>query len=167
MDKRAETACFTGHRIMKMASGEVRSRLSELLDMLIAKGVIYYGCGGALGFDTLAAEVVIEKKRVNPKVKLILVLPCQNQDAKWLPEQRARYSYIKTQADKIVYTSDTYYDGCMLKRNRHLVNNSGICVSLLERNSGGTYYTVRYAMENNLKIYNIMDKRYLEPLEYE
>ena len=68
MDKKAETACFTGHREMKMATAEIKCRLSEVLDILIAKGVIYYGCGGAWGFDFLAAETVIKKKRLNPKV---------------------------------------------------------------------------------------------------
>ena len=164
MNKKTETACFTGHREMKMAAGEVRYRLSKLLDILIARGIIYYGCGGAWGFDFLAAEAVIEKKRTNPKVKLILVLPCKDQAKSWRPEQQATYSYIKTQADKIVYTAETYSKGCMHKRNRYLVDNSGYCISFLEKNQGGTFYTVSYAMSKALEIYNLADSSWKDPM---
>lgn len=160
------TACFTGHREMKMPAGEIRYRLSELLDTLISKGVIYYGCGGAWGFDFLAVEAVIEKKKANPAVKLILVLPCKDQAKSWRPEQQATYSYIKTQADKIVYTAETYSKGCMHKRNRHLVDNSGYCVSFLEKHQGGTFYTVSYAMGKELEIYNLAGNDWKEPIEY-
>ena len=166
MSKKAETACFTGHREMKMAAGEVKRRLSELLDVLISRGVIYYGCGGAWGFDFLAAEAVIEKKRKYPEVKLILVLPCKDHDKSWRPEQQATYSYIKTQADKIVYTAETYSKGCMHKRNRHLVDNSKVCISFLEKHQGGTFYTFNYAMQHDLEIYNLADGMYLEPIKY-
>lgn len=166
MDKKAETACFTGHREMKMATAEIKCRLSEVLDILIAKGVIYYGCGGAWGFDFLAAETVIKKKRLNPKVKLILVLPCKDQDKNWNPEQRATYSYIKTQADKIVYCSEFYTKGCMHKRNRHLVDNSKYCIALLEKQQGGTFYTFNYAMQHELEVYNLADANWRRPIEY-
>ena len=34
---------------------------------------------GALGFDTIAAQAVLSVKETYPEVKLILVLPCENQ----------------------------------------------------------------------------------------
>ena len=64
-------------------------------------------------------------------------------------------NYIKTQADKVVYTSQEYTSDCMFKRNRHLVNHSSLCICYLSRNSGGTAYTVDYSIRNNLKIENI------------
>jgi len=48
MSKKAETACFTGHRKMSIPTNEIRRRLSELLSRLISRGVVYYGCGGAV-----------------------------------------------------------------------------------------------------------------------
>ena len=44
----------------------------------------------------------------------------------------------------------------MHKRNRHLVDNSSVCVCYLNRESGGTAYTVRYAKEKGLEIVNIV-----------
>lgn len=162
-----QTACFTGHRDMSMPLGEVKRRLNEVIDYLISKGVYYFGNGGALGFDTISCMAVIEAKQKNPKVKLILVLPCKDQDKRWKPEDRATYSYLKTQADKIVHTSENYHPGCMHKRNRHLVDNSKYCIAFCERQSGGTAYTVDYAQQKNLVLYNLAQKDFLVPVEYD
>lgn len=67
------------------------------------------------------------------------------------------YEYIKTQADKIVYTSQEYTRGCMHKRNRHLVDNSSVCICYLTEPSGGTAYTVNYALRNGKSVINIAD----------
>lgn len=162
-----QVCCFTGHREMEMPIGEVRRRIEEVISHLISKGVIYLGAGGALGFDTLAAEAVIEVRKHNPRVKLILVLPCKDQDKKWLPEDRAHYAYLKNQANKIVYMQEKYTPDCMHKRNRHLVDNSKYCIALLERMNGGTAYTFNYARDKGLSIYNLNDTNYLDPVPCE
>ena len=159
---REKTCCFTGHRKLSLSENIVKDRLSKVLDNLIKDGIIYFGAGGALGFDTLAAEVVLEKKCVYPQIKLILVLPCPDQTKGWPSTDIDKYNYILSQADKIVYTSEKYYTGCMHKRNRHLVNNSSYCICYLENDTGGTAYTVGYANENGLKIYNIASTNYTE-----
>ena len=74
------TACFTGHR--KIPPNEYESlavRLCETVSNLIERGYRYFGVGGALGFDTLAAITVINLKKKYPHIKLILILPCRNQ----------------------------------------------------------------------------------------
>ena len=76
---------------------------------------------GALGFDTLAALAVLELKQQYPQIKLILVLPCRNQTREWKEADIQKYEWIKSKADKVVYTSEHYYNGCMQKRNRHLI----------------------------------------------
>lgn len=162
-----QVCCFTGHRDMRMPVGEVRRRLSDILDYLISRGVIYYGCGGALGFDTQAALEVIEKRKRNPRVKLILVLPCKDQDKKWRAEDQATYSFLKTQADKTVYISETYTSTCMHERNRHLVNESRYCIAFLQKQSGGTAYTFNYAREKGLVIYNLADNSYMEHIQFD
>jgi len=156
------TCCFTGHRKLSVSENIIKNRLSELMDSLIKNGIIYYGAGGALGFDTLAAEVVIGKRHIYPQVKLILVLPCAEQTKGWSSADIDKYNYILSQADKVVYTSQKYYRGCMHKRNRHLVDNSSHCVCYLENYTGGTAYTVDYAEKNGLKIYNMAATNYME-----
>ena len=43
----------------------------------------------------------------------------------------------------------------MHKRNRHLVDNSSLCIAYLTKESGGTAYTVNYARQSGLTIINI------------
>ena len=81
---RDKTACFTGHR--KIASEQQRivaERLKQTVEKLILNGYCYFGAGGALGFDTLAAECVLYLKKQYPQIKLILVLPCKTQTRGW------------------------------------------------------------------------------------
>lgn len=123
----------------------------------IEQGYRYFGCGGALGFDTLAAQTVLEMKNEYPEIRLILVLPCCNQMRCWKEADIAEYERIMKAADKVTYTSEQYYSGCMHKRNRHLVDNSSLCICYLTEPSGGTAYTVNYARTQGLKIINVAE----------
>ncbi|MDR0859180.1 MAG: DUF1273 domain-containing protein [Oscillospiraceae bacterium] len=155
---RQKTCCFTGHRAIASADvAQIKSRLDETLAELVQQGVIYFGSGGATGFDTLAALAVLKLRERNPAVKLIMVLPCRDQDAKWSDGDRETYKRILTAADKIVYTSERYYDGCMAKRNLHLAENSAVCVAYHTHGRSGTAQTVRYARERGLRIINLAE----------
>lgn len=150
-----QTCCFTGHREITLPVETIQYNLEKQLKELISSGVIYYGAGGALGFDTIAALTVIKLRQIYPQIKLIMVLPCKEQTKGWNSNDIGIYNYILNQADKVVYTSENYYPGCMHKRNRHLVDNSSHCICYLEKNTGGTAYTVNYAKEKGLTIYNV------------
>ena len=157
---RNETCCFTGHRQLPSRElAEIGTMLERVITALYQKGIRYYGAGGALGFDAIAAQTVIRLRKNCPGMKLILVLPCLTQTRGWRPEDVAEYERIKAQADKVVYTSQQYTPGCWHKRNRHLVDNSGVCVCYLTRDSGGTAYTVRYAEKQGLTVVNIAVSR--------
>lgn len=153
---RKRTCCFTGHRSIPPEEREgLAQRLEETIAHLFQRGVRSFVAGGALGFDTLAARAVLRLREEYPDVKLILVLPCLSQTKGWIPEEAAEYERIKSQADKVVYTSQQYTRGCMHKRNRYLVDHSGVCVCYLTKDSGGTAYTVRYAGAHGLEIINL------------
>lgn len=130
-------------------------RLRETIIKLIEDGYLYFGAGGALGFDTLAAQTILELKTIYPKIKLILVLPCLSQTKGWSARDIEIYEDIKSKADKVVYTSQEYTRGCMHKRNRHLVDNSSVCICYLTESTSGTAYTVDYAKKNNLRVINL------------
>lgn len=153
---REQTVCFTGHRnIPPECISGVSERLNEQVIKLIEDGYRFFGAGGALGFDTIAAQTIIKLREQFPHIRLILVLPCLSQAASWSTKDQEIYEEIKQRADKIVFTSEHYFRGCMQKRNRHLVDNSSICVCYLTENTGGTAYTVRYAQTKGLRIENI------------
>ena len=156
---KAKTACFTGHRnIPKGEIEDVRRHLYYTIVDLIDSGYCYFGAGGARGFDTVAAQTVLDLKKQYPHIRLILVLPCLTQTRGWKEEDIRMYEYIKEKADKFVYTAENYFNGCMQKRNRHLVDYSSICICYLSSNKGGTAYTVNYALKNGLDIINIYEK---------
>lgn len=158
LNTKKQTCCFTGHRNLTADEYQIIScRLEKAIVCLIKKGVCYFGSGAALGFDILSAQAVLKLKSEYPQIKLILVLPCREQTNKWKQEDIDIYNDIKSKCDKFVYTSEHYYRGCMFKRNRHLVDNSGYCICYMNKNIGGTAYTVNYAKERGLQIYNIAD----------
>ena len=151
-----QTCCFTGHRKIPLDQLEsVTQRLRDAVIASIKDGYLYFGAGGALGFDTLAAQTVLDLKKDYPQIKLILVLPCRAQTRGWKQEDIEEYNRIMMAADKVVYTSQDYYNGCMHKRNRHLVDNSSRFICFLTEETGGTFYTVNYASEHGLTIINI------------
>lgn len=150
------TCCFTGHRRLPPYDRDVlEARLERTLRRLIADGFTYFGAGGAVGFDTLAAQTVLRLREEFDHIRLILVLPCANQADGWEEHDRLLYEQIRSRADKVVYISEEYTDDCMKRRNRHLVDHSAVCVSYLTHYGGGTGYTVQYAEKCGVRVINI------------
>lgn len=153
---RERTACFTGHRSIPAGQSRIlHQRLENVITRLVEKGYRFFGTGGALGFDTMAAQLVLALKAQYPHIRLILVLPCHSQTKFWNVPDKAVYTRIREQADKVVYVSQVYTDECMLRRNRHLVDCSSVCICYLTKATGGTAYTVRYAQKQGLEVINI------------
>ena len=153
---RERTVCFTGHRKLPVLQlHSIKKRLKNEIICLVEQGYRYFGTGGALGFDTLAAQAVLEAKKEHSQVRLILVLPCHSQADRWSDQDKAVYEEIKGEADKVVYISQEYTRDCMFRRNRPLVDGSSVCICYLTEQTGGTAYTVDYAQKCGLKIINI------------
>lgn len=155
---KAKTCCFTGHRRLPGNQKEIEKRLEEAILSLIQSGYLYFGAGGALGFDSLCAKTVLRLRQSYPKIKLILVLPCVSQANRWPATDRAVYRETIEQADKVVYISQEYTRDCMFKRNRHLVDYSSACICYQVKQTGGTAYTVEYARKHGLRIINLAEK---------
>lgn len=153
------TCCFTGHRKI---DPDVKAALTEQVNALIGElyglGIRTFRCGGAVGFDTLAAVEVIRRRMLDaPEARLVLVLPCRDQAAKWSHTDRALYEQILARANEVVYVADTYSRENMLLRDRALVDGCGICVAYLNGTRGGTAYTVRYAEKSHIRVINLGD----------
>lgn len=148
--------CFTGHRnLPPLKVNQVAQRLERAITQLLPSGTQYFMAGGAMGFDTLAAQAVLKLHKQFPHIKLILVLPCLSQTKGWQDNDIKIYEEIKAQADQVIYTSEEYTRGCMHKRNRYLVDHSSTCICYLTEDHGGTAYTVKYADKRHLQIINL------------
>lgn len=154
MIERLKVACFSGHRKLPQDCTELRKSLEKVIISLIEQGVVFFGNGGAVGFDALAATTVLKLKEDYPHIRLVMVLPCppEQQSLKWNDEQKKRYYKILEQADKVRILSPQYTNSCMLDRNRHMVDNSAYLICYLREQHGGTFYTVNYAEKQGLNI---------------
>lgn len=151
---KSQTLFFTGHRDIQNTE-ELRELLKDTVKFFIGKGYKYFVAGGALGFDTLAADCILELRDAGEDVELILMLPCKNQAAKWSPEDVRKYQGHLQLADRVIYVSETYTRGCMFLRNRAMADASSVCVAYCNRREGGTAYTVDYASKLGLSIVNL------------
>ncbi len=154
MVDKSKVACFSGHRRLPRDTDELQMKLETAIAGLAGRGVVFFGNGGALGFDQLAGETVLRLKDRYPQIRLVMVLPCppEQQSLKWNEEQRKRYYRLLERADKVRVLSPKYTSGCMLDRNRHLVENSAYLICYLRERRGGTFYTVNYAERQGLDI---------------
>ena len=155
-DFKAQTCCFTGHR--EIPAGEdakIIARVKSRIDQLIMDDVLYFGVGGALGFDTMMAKYMIGRRKYNKRIKIIEVLPFPDYRSRWTEDQKRAAAAIDAQMDKIVYCYDHGSREAYLGRDRHLVDCSDYCISYCTRTTGGTAYTVRYAIQKGLTVWNM------------
>ncbi len=145
----SKNCAFSGHR------HSVKELDLNLLDRvilnLIKNGARNFYCGMAVGFDLAAAESVLNYKK-DYNVKLFACIPCEGQSDGYSQINKRRYDDILRRCDGEIVLSDEYHRGCMLARDRFLVENCGVLVSFLRKEKGGTYYTVNYARQKNIKI---------------
>ncbi len=159
MRERSNTCCFSGHRDISLTTYDVLVRRMEpLIECLVENGYKYFACGGALGFDTFAATFIVSLKRRGMDIKLVLILPCKDQTAKWGEYNKSVYNRLLEYADEIIYTADSYYTGCMQKRNRALIDASSVCICyLLSDRPSGTLQTVEYAKTQGVALVNVAE----------
>jgi uncharacterized phage-like protein YoqJ len=158
MDNKEKTCCFSGHRdITADEYPDIAYQLELKVFDLVSQGFTSFYDGGAIGFDTLAAKTVIKARAIFPHVKLNLILPCKDQDKKWKEPDRNEYKEILSKADYIEYVSERYKRNCMFQRNRRIVDSSSVCLCYLNKNKGGTAYTVAYAKNQGVRIINIAE----------
>lgn len=158
---RSDTVCFTGHRHIAAAKQpELIRRLDGMLDALYRRGYRYFISGGAIGFDILAAERVLAMQKQHPEMRLILALPCSDQSSLWNERDCRRYERMLYFSDETHVLSPAYYEGCMLTRNRFMVDHAALCLCYMERMKGGTLSTVAYALNANVPVINLaMEKQ--------
>lgn len=154
MNDKTKTVCFSGHRVLYDSKDEIENRLEKAIRQCITNGAENFMAGGALGFDTLAARTVLRLKKEYPKIRLVLALPCppSEQTLRWTNQQKGEYQEILEQADEVITLSPKYVNGCMLERNRYMVNNSVKLIHYLRSDRGGTKYTVKYAKTRGIEL---------------
>lgn len=165
-DSMRTSCCFTGHRdITPSDTGKLISLLKSTALYLISLGVKEFRCGGATGFDMLAAATVYDIARENKNIKLIFDLPFEKYNAKWSDDKKKQLDFLLSFASEVNYISDNspvdYHSAVNMyyKRNRHLVDSCYYCICYLcKSDKSGTSYTVDYANLHNRHVINLADE---------
>ena len=154
MNTKEKTVCFSGHRDLYDPIAEITKNLETVVRQCIADGAESFITGGALGFDTLAARTIIRLREEFPHIKLVLALPCppEAQTLKWRAEQKEEYQKIRELADEEKILANSYTRRCMLDRNDFMVDHSYKLIHYLRTESGGTAYTVNYAIKQGIDL---------------
>ena len=118
-EMRLRRVCFTGHRPEKLGicEKEVKNRLQYAIQIAIKEGYTTFISGMARGVDMWAAEIVLEERKKNDKIKLICASPFEGFENSWSLTERYRYNTILEKADYIKYVSKHYSRQCFQIRN--------------------------------------------------
>ena len=137
-----KTCAFTGHRFLQEDFS--LKQLKKIIKEVILRGVDTFYVGMAMGFDLYAAETVLSLRKKYKNIKLIACIPCYNQEKNFSIADKKRYVKILKKVDEQVFVSDTYYNGCMQKRDMYMADRADILIAYLKKDTGGTAFTVKY-----------------------
>ena len=153
----AATAAFTGHRWYDSSrKHSVRKKIEECVREAYINGITNFISGMAIGFDLLAAEVVLSLRHECPSITLTAVLPFREQASRFNELNKCRYYKCLSQADDIVILSNDYTAKCYLERDRFMVEHSSLLIACYDgRNRGGTFWTVNFAARTGKNVINI------------
>ena len=153
----AATAAFTGHRWYDSSrKHSVRKKIEECVREAYRNGITNFISGMAIGFDLLAAEVVLSLRHECPSITLTAVLPFREQASRFNELNKCRYYKCLSQADDIVILSNDYTAKCYLERDRFMVEHSSLLIACYDgRNRGGTFWTVNFAARTGKNVINI------------
>lgn len=169
MNKRLKSLCFSGHKSEKLPQSKeglerLQKRLNEEIDKAIEDGVNKFYFGACYGFDLMCANEILRRKKVinfkKPKfIKLIAVIPYEEQAIRWNEENRELYYNILGKCDDVITLNTKYKQGCYYKRNRYMVDRTSRLICYYNGGGGITGYIVNYAKKCDLQIVNLYAKK--------
>lgn len=156
-----KACCFTGHRPQKLPWGydetdprcaAFKEKLNAVIRAVYESGITHFICGMALGCDLYCGEAVAELKKTAPKVTLEAAVPFKDQAGSLGKRHRERYDAVIAACNKVTVIQESYSRGCMMRRNRYMVDNSEVLIACYDGQSGGTWNTIKYAMEQDKEV---------------
>ena len=164
MDKE-KTCCFTGHRPDKLPWGEdesdprclrLKRAIAQAVEDVYISGVRHFITGMARGCDLYCAEAVLALREAEAGITLECARPCETQADSWPAGERARYQTILDRCNYETLVQHHYDRFCMLRRNRYMVDRSGLLIAIYNGvPKGGTFQTLAYAMQKGLTVHTI------------
>ena len=155
---------FTGHRPEQLSWGAderdarcaaLKLQLGRMILRAFDAGCSTFLCGMARGCDMYFAEQVLLARETHAQMRLVAMIPCPSQPAMWPADERARYDALVAACDEVRVLEPSYSDGCMLRRNRAMVEAADVLITVFDGTPGGTAATVRYAGKLGCEIWPV------------
>ena len=165
MRSRQISCCFTGHRPEKLPwrydeadprCARLKRSLAQAVEDAYAAGFRHFISGMARGCDLYCAEAVLALRETEPDILLECARPCETQADSWPAAERERYHAILERCDYETLVQHSYDRFCMIRRNRYMVDRSGMLIAVYNgAPKGGTFQTLAYAMKKGLTVHTI------------
>lgn len=154
------TCCFTGHRHFPWdgqhahpRQADLLRRLEEAIDSVLSQGATHFICGNAVGVDTWAAELVLQKKKAYPEIFLEIALPFAGHNT-----DEPACQAVQGQADLVhVVGTAKNRKTAFFERNHYMVDHSDLLIAVYMESHprSGTAKTMEYAKKQGLKLIKI------------
>lgn len=157
----AKSVAFTGHRTIRPEHLErLRTALAPAIVELYEKGCRDFYCGMAMGFDLLAAEVVIELKAICPQLRLIAAIPFHHQDRFYSETDKTRYQNALAATDERIILTTRYDRNAYRIRNAFMIEHAAHVIAYFDASLlyTGTGQTMRMAERKGCSIANLFLK---------
>lgn len=129
-----KTCCVTGHRDLPQKEiNYVKTALRREIDSAVADGFTRFMSGFADGVDQYFAKIVLEKKKTNPVLELIAVIPYQKRLDSLMAKGRT-YEMLEACAD-VVVMQEKYHPSVYSHRNRYMVEHSDRVIAVYAANN--------------------------------
>lgn len=176
-----KTVCFTGHRPSKLPGGydynsiknkELSYELEKEILTVIEKGATHFICGGALGIDQIAFNILNDLRNNGCDITIEIAIPFKLQYSNWVEESKKIYFEQLKLANKLTFVDEIekynrnfpieiYHPMKMEQRNRYMVDNADIVIAVWDGTNGGTHNCIKYAKKKEKPII-IIDKIFKE-----
>lgn len=157
-EKRRHRCCFTGHRPEKLHASEqyIKSELKKAIRQAISDGFTVFISGMARGVDLWAAQLILELREENSKIKLICTSPYESFEKRWPEAWQTLYASVLKQADHVQFIGNGYSPDIFQRRNEWMVNHSALVIAVYNGTPGGTRNTIEYAKRVDVE-YKVID----------
>ncbi|QHI71618.1 SLOG family protein [Aminipila terrae] len=165
MRRNNKSICFIGNCSSKLPENEIKLqelklRMYKEINNAIENNVDTFYFGALYGFELMCANLVLLRKKVinmqNPKrVKLIAIVPYEEQARNWKEEDREMYYSTLSQCDSVILIDKQYKEDCLVERNKYMVDHSSRIICYYNSCRGDKAYLLDYAKRKKFKITNL------------
>ncbi|MBQ8162364.1 MAG: DUF1273 family protein [Clostridia bacterium] len=139
-EKRLRRCCFAGHRPedLPLTKEETVQYLDKQITSAIQAGYVTFLTGMSMGVDLWAAEIVLEKRKTNPSLHLIAVVPYPAFSLSWQDTWKESYQKVLNGADLSVTLCPKYQPDALDIRNEWMASHAACLICIYNGSKGHT-----------------------------